>query len=81
MKLYRHAHEVDITNSNLFENNEIDKVLKVLRNDNRSNLNFCYFSIKPVRNKFTDLQTIMNGNVEIVSIAETKLDASLRLLS
>ena len=29
-----------------------------------------------VRNKFTDLQTIINGNVDIVSIAETKLDAS-----
>ena len=60
----------------MFENNEIDKVLKVLRNDNRCNLNFYYFSIKTVRNKFTDLQTIMNGNVDIVSIAETKLDAS-----
>ena len=29
-----------------------------------------------MRNKFTDLQTIINGNVDIVSIAETKLDAS-----
>ena len=72
----RHTHEADITNSNLFENNETDKILKVLRNDNRSNLNFYYFSIKTVRNKFTDLQTIMNGNVDIVSIAETKLGAS-----
>ena len=37
----RHTHEVDITNSNLFENNETEQVLKVLRNDNPSNLNFC----------------------------------------
>ena len=29
-----------------------------------------------MRNKFTDLQTIINGNVDIVSISETKLDAS-----
>ena len=29
-----------------------------------------------MRNKFTDLQTIINGNVDIVSVAETKLDAS-----
>ena len=29
-----------------------------------------------MRNKFTDLQTIVNGNVNIVSIAVTKLDAS-----
>ena len=72
----RHTHEVDITNSNLFENNESDQVLKVLRSDNPSNLNFCYLNINSVRNKFTNLQTIINGNVDIVSIAETKLDAS-----
>ena len=36
-----HTHEVDIANSNLFDNNETDQVLKVLRNDNPSNLNFC----------------------------------------
>ena len=29
-----------------------------------------------MRNKFTDLKTIINGNVDIVSVAETKLDAS-----
>ena len=28
-----------------------------------------------MRNKYTDLQPIINGNVDIVSIAETKLDA------
>ena len=48
-----------------------------MRNDNPSNLNFCYLNINSVRNKFTDLQTIINGNVDIVSIAETKLDASV----
>ena len=47
-----------------------------MKNDNPSNLNFCYLNINSVRNKFTDLQTIINGNVDIVSIAETKLDAS-----
>ena len=47
-----------------------------MRNDNPSNLNFCYLNIISVRNKFTDLQTIINGNVDIASIAETKLDAS-----
>ena len=60
----------------MFENNESDQVLKVLRSDNPSNLNFCYLNINSVRNKFTNLQTIINGNVDIVSIAETKLDAS-----
>ena len=66
-----------ISLTNLFENNETDQILKVLRNDNSSNLNLCYLNINSVRNKFTDLQTIINGNVDIVSIAETKLDASV----
>ena len=47
-----------------------------MRNDNPSNLNFCYLNINSVRNKFTDLQTIINKNADLVSIAETKLDAS-----
>ena len=29
-----------------------------------------------VRNKFTDFQKIINENVDVVSIAETKIDAS-----
>ena len=69
----RQTHGVDIYNSNLFENNETDQVLKVLRNDSPSNLNFCYLNINSVRNKFTDLQTIIQ---DIVSIVETKLDTS-----
>ena len=44
-----------------------------MRNDNPSNLNFCYLNINSVRNKFTDLQTIIQ---DIVSIVETKLDTS-----
>ena len=47
-----------------------------MRNDKPSNLNFCYLNVNSVRNKFTDLQTIINRNVDIVLIAETKLDAS-----
>ena len=30
-----------------------------------------------MRNKFSDLQEVINGNVDIISIAETKIDASL----
>ena len=42
LKSFNVSHEVDITNSNLFENNETEQFLKILRNDNSSNLNFCY---------------------------------------
>ena len=41
-----------------------------------NNLNFCYLNINLVRNKFTDFQEITNGNVDVMSIAETKIDAS-----
>ena len=56
--------------------NAIDQVLSDLRRTNPANLNFCYLNINSVRNKFTDFQEIINGNVDVVSIAETKIDAS-----
>ena len=58
------------------KSNDIDQVLSDLRSNNPSNLNFCYLNINSVRNKFTDFQEIINGNVDIISIAETKIDAS-----
>ena len=54
----------------------IDQVLSDLRNTNPSNLNFCYFNINSVRNKSTDFQEIINGNVDIASIAVIKIYAS-----
>ena len=56
--------------------NTIDQVLSDLRRTNPANLNFCFLNINSVRNKFTDFQEIINGNVDVVSIAKTKIDAS-----
>ena len=58
------------------KSHDIDVVLSDLRSTNPSNLSFCYLDINSVRNKFTDFQEIINGNVDVVSIAETKIDAS-----
>ena len=44
--------------------------------NNLSNLNFRCLNINSVRNKFADFQEIINGNVDVISIAETKIDAS-----
>ena len=55
---------------------DVDQVLSDLRSANPSNLNFCYLNINSVRNKFTDFQEIIIGNVDVVSIAETKIDTS-----
>ena len=65
----------DNTNHRLKKGNAIDQVLSDLRRTNPVNLNFCYLDINSVRNKFTDFQEIINGNVDVVSIAETKINA------
>ena len=56
--------------------NAIDQALSGLRRANPDNLNFCYLNINSVRNKFTDFQEIINGNVDVASTAEAKIDAS-----
>ena len=47
-----------------------------LRCKNASNLNFAYLNINSVRNEFENLIEIINENVDIFTIAETKLDCS-----
>ena len=47
----------------------------ISRSINLSDLNFYYLNINSVRNKFTDFQEIINGKVNVVFIAETKIDA------
>ena len=47
-----------------------------LRCKNPSNLNFAYLNINSVRNKFENLIEIINENVDIFTITETKLDGS-----
>ena len=37
---------------------------------------FSYLNINSIRNKFGDLDTIVDGNIDILCIAETKLDES-----
>ena len=51
-------------------------MLSDLRSTNASNLNFCYLNINSVRNKFTDFQEIINRNKDVISLVETKIDAS-----
>ena len=58
------------------DENDISQILNTLRNNNPSNINCCYLNINSVRNKFSDLQEVINGNVDIASIMETKIGAS-----
>ena len=59
------------------DGNDISQILYTLRNENPSNIIFCYLNINSVRKKISDLHEVINGNVNIVSITETKTDASL----
>ena len=55
---------------------KLTRLFKVLRKDNPTNVIFCYLNNNSARNEFIVLQIIINGNVDIASITETKLDAS-----
>ena len=50
--------------------------LKSLRIHNHRNITFSYLSINSIRKTFDDLKLIVNKNVDILCIAETKIDES-----
>ena len=54
----------------------IDITLKRLRHSHVNNVVFSYLSINYIRNKFGDLDKIVDGNIDILCIAEKKLDES-----
>ena len=59
---------------NIDEN--IDVTLKRLRHTHFNNIIFSYLNINSIRNKFGDLDKIIYENIDILYIAETKLDGS-----
>ena len=50
--------------------------LSNLRSKNPKNIVFSYVNINPIRNKFENLCDIVGSNVDVLSIAEAKLDSS-----
>ena len=50
--------------------------LKSLRTHNHSNIIISYLNINSIRNKFDDLKLIIDENVDILCIAETRIDGS-----
>ena len=54
----------------------INVTLKQWRHSHLSNVSFRYLNINFIRNKFGDLNKIVNGNIENLCIAETKLEES-----
>ena len=66
----------DITNRQLSASTSISEEPRELRIENTLNLIFSYLSINSVRNKFNDLQQVICDIVDILTIAETKIDSS-----
>ena len=54
----------------------ISQELKNLFIENPANPIFAYLNINSIRNKFNDLQELIKGNIDVVMIAETKIDVS-----
>ena len=55
---------------------DIDQILFDLKPNNPSNMNFAYFNINSNRNKFESVKKTINENVDLFTIAETKLNGS-----
>ena len=67
---------IDNTNEPPLNQNILLEKLKEFRLDNPKNLIFSYININFVRNKFDFLQEIVMGKVDILIVAETKIDVS-----
>ena len=50
--------------------------LTSLRIHNHSNISLSYLNINSIRKKFDGLKLIVNGNVDILCITETKINES-----
>ena len=63
------------TTSQEYEQN-INVTLRRLRHSHLNNVIFSYLNISCIGNKFGDLDKLVDGNVNIFCIEETKLDES-----
>ena len=64
--------DASITNEEYEEN--INVTLKPLRHSDFNNSIFLYLNINSIRNTVGDLDKIVDGNIDILCIPETKLD-------
>ena len=66
---------LNLTNSSIVSFSSMSH-LRNLRSKNAGNIIFSYLNINSIRNKFENLCELVAGNVDILCIAETKLDPS-----
>ena len=71
-----HTNKSDTIKTHFSDHSSIDCVLRELKNKKLSNVNFSYFNINSVRNNFENLREIIDGNVDALSVGETRTDSS-----
>ena len=75
MICYNTQHGSNISNRQLFASTSISKELKESHTENHLNLILSYLNINSIRNKFNDLQQVICNRIDILTIAETKVDS------
>ena len=66
---------LNVTNSSIVSFSRVSPLFN-LKSKNKGNIIFSYLNINSIRNKFETLCGLVAGNVDILYIAETKLDPS-----
>ena len=73
-----HTNKSNTTKTHFSDHSGINGALCELENKNPSNINFSHLSINSIRNMFEDLREIIDGNIDALSVAETKADSSFQ---
>lgn len=71
----------DILDNSDDENEDVDAslILKKLRLSNKKNLLIAHLNINSIRNKLEALKCLISKNIDILIIAETKIDETIRI--
>ena len=77
--IFKELHEIP-SNLNRGALPELRKALESIRLKNINRLIFAQFNINSLRNKFDTLQYIINKNIDVLFISETKIDSLFPLV-
>ena len=71
-----YTNDTNITKRLSTANTDISQILKGLRLSNPENVILAYLNVNSIRNKFENLLEIIKQNLDVLAVAETKIDAS-----
>ena len=70
------TNDTDITKHLSMTNTDISQILKGLRLSNTKDVILSYLNVNSIRNKFENLREIITQNINVLPVAQTKVDAS-----